>query len=87
MTLCLLRFPDAFPARARRGEIRWQLFLCREVRDVLPTSRPDTLHVVFDGPVRLDRWTAALAQEGLPVPTLVPGSVVRARTATPDRGG
>ena len=71
MNTCELRFPAGFDAGAQRGEIRWQLFLDRDVRDVEPTSRPDTLRVHHHGDPDLAQWTAALAEEDFPAPVLV----------------
>jgi hypothetical protein len=70
---CELRFPAGYDAADRRGLIRWQLFLHRDVRDVLPTSRPDTLRVLHRGDADLPAWTASLAEEGFPAPELVAG--------------
>ena len=66
-----LRFPAGFDAGAHRGEIRWQLFLHRDVRDVVPTDRPDTLRVLHHGEPDLAGWTAALAEENFPAPELL----------------
>jgi hypothetical protein len=76
-----LRFPANYDAAARRGLIRWQLFLHRDVRDVLPTSRRDTLQVVHHGEPDLPGWTAALAEEGYPAPELVTGHATPTGTA------
>jgi hypothetical protein len=66
-----LRFPDGYDAASEHGLIRWQLFLHREVRDVEPTDRPDTLRVLHHGAPDLPGWTASLAEEGYPAPVLL----------------
>jgi hypothetical protein len=67
MSSCEMRFSD-YDARSNRGPIRWELFLHPEVRDVLLTSREDTLRVVFRGLMNPVRWAATLAEAGFPVP-------------------
>jgi hypothetical protein len=73
-----LRFPAGYDAAHERGEIRWQLFLHRDVRDVLLTERPDTLQVLHEGAPDLPGWTASLAEEGYPAPELLPEPVATA---------
>jgi hypothetical protein len=62
-----MRFPH-YDARTNRGQIRWELFLHQEVRDVLFTSRQDTLSVVFRGPMNPAAWATTLTEAGFPVP-------------------
>lgn len=45
--------------------IRWELFVFSDVRDVLPTSRRDTVVVAHRGPARPDEWMAALHDAGM----------------------
>jgi hypothetical protein len=47
-----------------RRSIRWQLFLFSDVRDLLPTTRPDAVVVVHEGPARVGQWTEPLAAAG-----------------------
>lgn len=42
--------------------VRWELFVFRDVRDVLATRRPGTVVVVHRGPARIDEWLSALAE-------------------------
>ena len=70
MDSCLMRFPD-YDARSNRGLIRWELFLHPEVRDVLLTSRRDTLCVVYRGAMDPTRWAATLSRAGFPTPVCV----------------
>ena len=64
-------FPD-FDARANRGSIRWELFLDRDVRDVLLTPRADTLCVVFRGEPDPVGWAQRLVEAGFPEPYFGP---------------
>lgn len=41
--------------------VRWELFAFHDVRDVLPSTRPETVLVVHRGPARVGEWTEALA--------------------------
>lgn len=68
MFVCDLRFPG-YDAAARRTEIRWALFLHPGVRDVLATSRADTLCLVFRGEADFAGWTATLVDAGFPPPS------------------
>lgn len=45
--------------------VRWELFVFRDVRDVLPTLRRDTVVVVHRGPAREDEWIGALGAAGM----------------------
>ena len=67
MRSCDMHFPG-YDARAQRGLIRWELFLHREVRDVLLTPRDDTLRVVYRGEADPVAWAAALTEAGFPMP-------------------
>jgi len=67
MNSCDMRFPD-YDARSNRGLIRWELFLHSEVRDVLLTSREDTLLIVFRGSVNPTGWAKTLVEAGFPAP-------------------
>jgi hypothetical protein len=62
-----MRFPG-FDARSNRGEIRWELFVHRDVRDVLLTPFEDTLLVVFRGQPDVKSWTHTLIEAGFPRP-------------------
>lgn len=65
MNTCELRFPG-FDAASERGPICWELFLHRDVRDVLLTPRPDTLQVVHRGSASPEAWLATLREAGFP---------------------
>jgi hypothetical protein len=67
MSSCEMSFPD-YDARSNRGEIRWELFLHREVKDVLLTPHDDTLWVVYSGDPDPIEWAATLNQAGFPTP-------------------
>jgi hypothetical protein len=62
------------PALARHDPrlVRWELFVFSDVRDVLPTSRRETVVVAHRGPAREVDWIAALDAAGMldeqPVP-------------------
>lgn len=45
--------------------VRWELFVFSDVRDVLPTPRPDTIVVVHRGPAQPAQWVAALQDAGM----------------------
>jgi hypothetical protein len=64
-----MRFPG-FDARTNRGLIRWELFLHRDVRDVLLTTHEDTLQVVFRGEPDPTGWSQTLVEAGFPAPHL-----------------
>jgi hypothetical protein len=55
------------PALARHDVrlVRWELFVIHDVRDVLPSSRPETIVVAHRGPAREDEWLAVLAAAGM----------------------
>jgi hypothetical protein len=67
MKNCEMRIPG-YDAVTHRGLIRWELFLHDEVRDVLPTTRADTLCVIFRGEPDPNGWTATLTEAGFPAP-------------------
>lgn len=67
MRTCEMRFPG-LDARSHRGQIRWELFVDHDVRDVLITSRRDALCVMFLGEPRFAEWTRILAEAGYPTP-------------------
>lgn len=68
MNNCELRVPG-FDAASERGPIRWELFLHRDVREVLLTvPRSDTLQVVHRGPAAPDAWSVTLREAGFPEP-------------------
>lgn len=69
MSIHEMRFPD-FDARSNRGKIRWELFVHRDVRDVLLTPCDDTLLVVFRGQPDVESWTHTLIEAGFPRPRL-----------------
>jgi hypothetical protein len=58
-----------YDARSHQGLIRWELFLHREVRDVLVTLRDDTLRVVYRGQPDPTAWAATLQEAGFPEPS------------------
>jgi hypothetical protein len=64
---CDIRF-HGYDARSRRGLIRWELFLHRNVRDVLLTPRSDTLRVVYRGAPDPAAWALTLTVAGFPAP-------------------
>jgi hypothetical protein len=45
--------------------VRWELFVFSDVRDVLPTARPDTIVVVHRGTAQPAQWLAALHDVGM----------------------
>jgi hypothetical protein len=45
--------------------VRWELFVFSDVRDVLPTAKPDTVVVVHRGPAQPAQWLAALQEAGM----------------------
>lgn len=45
--------------------VRWELFLFRDVRDVLPGTRPGTMLVIHTGPACSELWLAELREAGL----------------------
>jgi hypothetical protein len=45
--------------------VRWELFVFSDVRDVLPTSKPDSVVVVHRGPAQPAQWLAALQEAGM----------------------
>ena len=51
--------------RELRTQIRWELFVFRDVRDVLATADPDRLLVVHYGAARPQDWLEALWRSGL----------------------
>ena len=67
MNSCEMQFPD-YDARSNRGLIRWELFLHSDVRDVVLTSRDDTLRVVFRGSADPAGWSKTLTGAGFPAP-------------------
>jgi hypothetical protein len=62
-----MRFPE-FDARSNRGDIRWELFVDLNVRDVLLSPCDDTLLVVFRGQPDVKNWTRILIDAGFPRP-------------------
>jgi hypothetical protein len=64
---CELRF-RGYDAASQRGAIRWELFLDRQVRDVLLTPSADTLRVLHDGSADPEHWCASLRAAGFPTP-------------------
>jgi len=45
--------------------VRWELFVFSDVRDVLPTIKPDAVVVVHRGPAQPAQWLAALREAGM----------------------
>jgi hypothetical protein len=45
--------------------VRWELFVFSDVRDILPTPRPDTIVVVDRGVAQPAQWLAALQDVGM----------------------
>ncbi len=45
--------------------VRWELFLFRDVRDVLPGSRDGTVVVIHTGAARPEAWLRELHEAGL----------------------
>lgn len=67
-----LRFPVSSNAAAHHARIRWELFVHRDVQDVLLTLRRDTLRVVHRGPADHAAWGATLAAAGFAVDATEP---------------
>jgi len=51
--------------RHRVTAVRWELFVFRDVRDVLPGSRPDTVVVAHRGGARPAAWRTTLLAAGI----------------------
>ncbi len=68
MNSCEIWF-SSYDARSQRGLIRWELFLHHEIKDVLITSRENTLLVVYEGEPDHPSWAATLRAAGFPTPT------------------
>ena len=83
MSNCEMRF-QGYDARSNRGLIRWELFLHREVVDVLLTSRGDTLCVVYHGEPDPARWRTTLKDAGFPTPRFVMAVEDTTSEARPD---
>lgn len=45
--------------------VRWELFVFRDVRDVLPGARAGTVVVIHTGAARRDAWLAELCAAGV----------------------
>jgi hypothetical protein len=67
VSTCELRF-RGYDAASQRGAIRWELFLDRQVRDVLLTPSADTLRVLHNGSADPEHWCALLWAAGFPTP-------------------
>jgi hypothetical protein len=64
MNVCKLRVSGAVDARAV-AQVRWELFVFPEIRDVLPTLEPETVAVLWEGATAdPQRWCRALAEAG-----------------------
>ena len=63
MTLTQLSHPAL--AQHDPRVVRWELFVFSDVRDVLPTSKPETVVVVHRGPAQPAQWLAALQEAGM----------------------
>jgi hypothetical protein len=63
VTLTELTHPSL--ARHDPRVVRWELFVFSDVRDVLATSRPETVVVAHRGPARPAEWLAALGAAGM----------------------
>ena len=53
--------------RERVSAIRWELFVFRDVRDVVATDRPDVLYVIHRGEPDLRGWLETLCSAGYSV--------------------
>lgn len=73
MNTCKIQF-SGLDARAERNAIRWALFLHKDVRDLLLTSRADTLCVVHRGAPDPAGWTATLKDAGYREPRVGPST-------------
>jgi hypothetical protein len=62
LSLTELRVPGG---GEQRTWVRWELFIFRDVRDVLSTRDADRVLVVHHGPPRIDEWLDALRESGL----------------------
>lgn len=49
------------------NEVQWDLFLDRDVRNVLPTGDPDLVLVVHECPADPERWRELLRDGGFTV--------------------
>lgn len=64
MNVCKLRVTGAVDARAV-SQVRWELFVFPEIRDVLPTLELETVAVLWEGATADPQgWCRALAQAG-----------------------
>lgn len=66
--------------------VRWELFVFRAVRDVLPTVDPERVLVVHRGPPEPEAWAQVLGDAGFdaaPGPTRRPGATTNNRYPSP----
>ena len=64
MNVCKLRVSGAVDAAAI-AQIRWELFVFAEIRDVLPTLERETVAVLWEGAsADPERWCRTLADVG-----------------------
>jgi hypothetical protein len=79
MNVCKLRVTGAVDARAV-AQVRWELFVFPEIRDVLPTLEPETVAVLWEGSTAdPERWCRALARAGYEADPVEPPSALEDR--------
>jgi hypothetical protein len=72
MNVCKLRVSGATDARAI-AQVRWELFVFPEIRDVLPTLELETVAVLWEGTIAdPQRWCRTLARIGYEAKPLEP---------------
>lgn len=79
MNVCKLRVTGAVDARAV-AQVRWELFVSPEIRDVLPTLEPETVAVLWEGATADPRrWCRALTRAGYEAKPGEPASTLEDR--------
>jgi hypothetical protein len=74
VNVCKLRVSAAVDAAAV-AQIRWELFVFPEIRDVLPTLEPETVAVLWEGASAApERWCRTLVQVGYDASPAQPAS-------------
>ena len=74
MNVCKLRVAGAVDTAAV-AQVRWELFVFPEIRDVLPGMEPETVAVLWEGAsADLERWCGTLARAGYEASPVEPAS-------------